>query len=119
MSKMTIDNITREEFQAYRVVQEKEAELRQHIDKGNKFYRSAMLSTAAAVLSGGMVALGLGTDYLSETFTIFNGVLTLLNVGSAIHSGYQGSNNSRQVGSLEKEIEQLKAEPPYRSLCPE
>lgn len=116
---MTLDSITREEFQAYVEVQEKKEELKERAEIGEKYNRLAWLSAGAAILSVGASVIGVSTDYVGKNWIIFNGVFSLVNVGFTIYHVCQTRNNSIELSGLEEELEQLKAEPSYKSACPE
>lgn len=111
---MTIDCLTREEFQAYQVVQEKKTEIRRYSEERNKLYHISLFSVGMAVISGGATLYGLRSDYISEVIPAVLGVCTLVHIGVAISSGMKVRNNSKHIGSLGKELEQLKELPAYK-----
>ena len=112
---MSLDNITKEQFQLYRQVQEKEKKLHQIETENYSNYRGTDLGGFGA-LAGGGAATFLGVIGISMPLAAVFGVLGIAS-GVVTYSLIRDIiKNKKTIGNLEKELEQLKSKPEYKAL---
>lgn len=112
---MALDTITREQFQLYRTVEQKEGELRQYVSqvKGNVLGIVIGLPFSIGVGSSSFKALENGSYVQAVVYGLFSALFALGGVGYGVRELVKGYSHEKV---LKSEINALKSDPQYKAL---